>query len=135
MRNYELVGYGPTTNRLRVEINSDQWRKVGFATNLWAGEPAYLEVQHHGSVMKCLPRNARPGAPSDEGWVALAAGDLPAWGEVWQRGPAAGTISALGAVARTGELDPAAREVLGSLVASTLFDPHALWEEESTHDG
>ena len=44
VRNYEQVGKGPTTNRLRVVVNSDSWKPVTFQTNLWKGEKAYIEV-------------------------------------------------------------------------------------------
>jgi hypothetical protein len=132
VRNYEMAGYGPTTNRLRVTVDSDRWKRIGFATALWKGQTAYLEVQHNGAVMKCLPINARPAEPRDDAWVAVASGALPQWGQVWLKAvskdtdPAAGVAQVVGALTsagRKGELDAAGIEVLGALVAANLLLP------------
>ena len=130
VRNYELVGYGPTTKRLRVEVNSERWTRIGFSTDLWEGEPAYLEVQHQGAGMKCLQKNQGPAAPADDAWVAVAAGALPRSGAVWlppmieteeSATVAAKVIAALSALARQGELGGAEREVFGALITSGLL--------------
>jgi len=129
VRNYEMAGYGPTTARLRVEINSDQWKRIGFDTRLWKGQPAYLEVQHNGTAMKCIKINAGPASPSDDAWVAVAAGELPPWGRVWVDGlngesdpvrQIPRVIGKLARLARQGKLDPAGTEVLGALMVSEL---------------
>jgi hypothetical protein len=130
VRNYELAGKGPTTGRLRVAVNSARWKKISFATNLWKGEPAYLEIQHQGTGMVCMGRNGRPPAPAEDAWVAVAAGKLPQWGTVWL--PAlegdrvtmvSKVIGGLAALGRTGDLDPAQREVFGALLQSGLVQP------------
>jgi len=51
VRHYELIGRGPTTGGTTKVINSDRWKTVRFATRLWIGEPAYIEVQHNGGQM------------------------------------------------------------------------------------
>jgi hypothetical protein len=79
--------------------------------------------------MKCIPKNAVPVSPSDEAWVAVAAGDLPQWGKVWMKaGPSgegatpgiAEVVGALAVAARQGEIDGAGIEVLGALMAEGL---------------
>lgn len=39
IRNYELVGHGPTTAPLRQSVSTNQWRLYQFPTDLWKGEP------------------------------------------------------------------------------------------------
>ncbi len=52
VRHYELIGRGPTTGGTTKVINSDEWKTVRFKTDLWIGEPAYIEVQQNGGEMK-----------------------------------------------------------------------------------
>ena len=52
VRHYELIGRGPTTGGTTKVINSDEWTTVRFKTDLWIGEPAYIEVQQNGGEMK-----------------------------------------------------------------------------------
>jgi hypothetical protein len=65
VRHYELVGKGPTTNRLRVVVKSDQWQKVSFRTNLWKNEKAYIEVVQHGASLD-VARNGQYSYKLDE---------------------------------------------------------------------
>jgi hypothetical protein len=58
IRNYELVGKGPTTNRLRIVINSDNWQTIGFDTKLWKGEKAYIEISQNGGSLD-VTRNSQ----------------------------------------------------------------------------
>jgi len=131
IRNYELTGKGPTTGRLRVGVNSDDWKRISFGTGLWKGEPAFLEIQHQGPGMDCIGRNGRPPAPAEDAWVAVAAGKLPEWKGVWgeparseDRAKAvAKVIAGLAKSAREGVIGPGQREVLGALIQSGLMHP------------
>lgn len=126
VRNYELVGYGPTTNVLRKVVNSDSPVKLTFPTTLWEGETAYLEVLQHGEVMQCyrakedLPRiNERAYA------VVPDRVDSGRWDVDW-----GGDVSIV--LARLKELLEAGekRELIGALAAEGLL-PQADTDSES----
>lgn len=130
IRNYEMVGHGPTTSPLLKKINSDQWTRVRFPTTLWSGQSAYLEIQHHGPCVAVQSPGAYPPAPSDTAYAAVAVGELPKWGSVWidpnaETPPSnesiTNTILELTKKARTNTLNPAEKEVLGALVSSGLL--------------
>jgi len=71
IRNYELAGRGPTTSRLRVKVDSDSLKFVRIDTNLWKGERGYLEIQHQGGNMECLPAGRKMGAPYGRAYLSL----------------------------------------------------------------
>lgn len=118
IRNYELVGHGPTTGPLRQSVNSDEWKLVQFPTNLWKGEVAFLQVQHQGEAKRVLRPTAPGVSPSDDAWVAVAT-ELPDWGKVWaSKGAVEEVIQSL----LNGPVDGAGAEVLGALFASGLLE-------------
>ncbi|MFT6242042.1 MAG: hypothetical protein ACJAQT_004145 [Akkermansiaceae bacterium] len=118
IRNYELVGHGPTTGPLRKSVNSDEWKLVQFPTTLWKGEVAFLQVQHQGGAKRVL-RPTVPGvSPSDDAWVGVAT-ELPDWGKVWaSKGSIVKVIQSL----LSEPVDGAGAEVLGALFASGLLE-------------
>lgn len=58
IQHYDLVGHGPTTQKLDVAINKDHWHWVHFDTRYWQGRRAYVEVLHNGHEM-VFPMNAQ----------------------------------------------------------------------------
>ncbi|WP_421861614.1 DUF1549 domain-containing protein [Parvibaculum sp.] len=59
IRNYELTGRGPTTAGLSVPVSGNHWQNITFATSLWPGQPAYLEIVQHGQLTRALqPRES-----------------------------------------------------------------------------
>ncbi len=85
IRNYELVGHGPTTSPLRQSVNSNAWRLFQFPTDLWKGEVAYLQIQHQGGSKRLHTRNASVVPLRNDAWVAFTT-ELPHWDGVWSRG-------------------------------------------------
>ncbi|MGB6221300.1 PSD1 and planctomycete cytochrome C domain-containing protein [Haloferula sp.] len=71
VRNYEMTGMGPTTGVLRFNVDSSRMTRVSIPTELWQGEPAYLEVLHHGREMQCVSPKQEVTQPSDRAHVAL----------------------------------------------------------------
>ena len=93
VRNYELTGYGPTTASLRVELDTDQLTRVQFNTDLWVGEPAYLEILHQGPQMKCVPANTGMGNPRDDAYVHVPERfDPGSWNELWTNTTPSGVV-------------------------------------------
>ncbi|MDB4508328.1 PSD1 and planctomycete cytochrome C domain-containing protein [Akkermansiaceae bacterium] len=124
VRNYELVGHGPTTSVLRKRIDTDIWQKITFPTVLWKGETAYLEVIHDGWTKRAV--GAREGLPnpSDHAYAALTESP-PNWNSVWLEGnnPSA-QIAKLLESDRT--LSPVEAEVIAALFRTGLLktDPN-----------
>ncbi|MCH2204249.1 MAG: PSD1 and planctomycete cytochrome C domain-containing protein [Lentisphaerales bacterium] len=71
VRNYEQVGKGPTTNRLRVVVNSDSWKPVTFHSNLWKGEKAYIEVIQNGASFNFAQKKQYHYRHNEDSYVAL----------------------------------------------------------------
>ncbi|MGC6567968.1 MAG: PSD1 and planctomycete cytochrome C domain-containing protein [Akkermansiaceae bacterium] len=122
VRNYELIGYGPTTNRLRVRLDSDALTRIQFNTNLWEGETAYLEILHQGGLMGCVPPRGNPGSPQDHSYVHVPESFHPdVWNALWSDSSpegVAGKIATL--MAKPGQ----APEVAGALIAHGLVSIH-----------
>lgn len=121
IRNYELVGHGPTTAPLRKAVDFDEWRLLQFPTNLWKGEIAFLQVQHHGAVKRVRPPRAGEPGVSDEAWVAVAT-QVPDWTSVWTRKKDPARIIA---DLLAGPEDGAETEVLGALFSTGLLSAPA----------
>ena len=119
IRNYELVGHGPTTGPLRKSVNSDQWQLVQFPTSLWKDEAAFIQIQHQGESKRVRASGAGGVEPNDEAWVAVAT-ELPDWGKVWNL---ANSIDEVVTSLLAGPKDGAGAEVLGALFASGLLTP------------
>lgn len=83
IRNYELVGKGPTTRALRVIINNDNWQKVSFATHLWKGEKAYIEIVQNGGSLDVTRNKQYNYHHTEDSYVSIkglsAYNDLIAW--------------------------------------------------------
>ena len=71
VRNYELVGKGPTTKRLRIILNSDNWQRVSFATTLWKGEKAYLEILQNGAGLDHARNNQYSYRHNENSYVSI----------------------------------------------------------------
>ena len=117
IRNYELVGHGPTTAPLRKRVNSDQWQLIQFPTSLWKDEVAFIQIQHQGESKRLRGAGAGEVAISDEAWVAVAT-EIPDWGKVWS---GANSIEEMVASLLEGPKDGAGAEVLGALFSSGLL--------------
>ncbi len=118
VRNYELVGYGPTTNRLRIPLNSDSFTRIQFNTDLWVGETAYLEVLHQGDLMRCVSPKETEGSPGDHAYVHVPDFfDPKLWDALWDDATPQGVTSRiLGLMETPGR----SSEVVAQLVAQGL---------------
>lgn len=118
VRNYEMVGAGPTTRVLRQRIESAHWQHISFPTTLWKGETAYLEILQNGWAARYI--GAREGQPNphDQAYVALT-DQPPEWNSVWagKTDPAQAISELLASNSRT----PAQAEVLASLIRTGLL--------------
>lgn len=125
VRNYEMVGRGPTTRVLRVELNSDHPTRVRFPTTLWEGESAYLEVLHHGREMGCVPAKARVPQPSDQAYAVLIEDlDFGFFNRFWGKSSpeqVAEKILSLVSAAASGQSRKHETELLGALFSSGLL--------------
>lgn len=84
IRNYEMPGRGPTTGGLRVNPRATFGGYHRFRTEYWAGEPAYVEVLHHGggNGMRC---GTHGGNPNDNAFAIVAdAPPVDAWNAFWK---------------------------------------------------
>lgn len=119
IRNYELVGHGPTTAVLKKSVNHDEWRQYRFPTNLWPDEVAFFQVQHLGGIKRL--RGARSGEPSptDDAWVAVTS-QRPDWAEVWASEK---SVDQIIADLLSGPSSGAGVEVLGALFSTNLIAP------------
>lgn len=119
IRNYELVGHGPTTGPLRKSVNSEHWQLFQFPTSLWKDEIAFIQVQHQGEIKRVRPSGAGANSYSDEAWVAVTT-EVPDWGVVWKNGS---SIEEVVKALLQGPGDGAEAEVLGALFATGLLSP------------
>lgn len=121
IRNYELVGSGPTTRVLRKQVETDDWQYLTFPTNLWKGETAYFEVVQNGWAKRFTsPREGQP-APSDHAYVAFTQ-QPPNWNSVWTgQGDLLTNLTALLDRAQSGKLNPADAEVIAALFRTGLL--------------
>ena len=71
VHNYELVGSGVTTGKLRVTVNSDDWQWIRFRTNLWPGARAYIDIRQNGQANQHLPKSQFHYKHDDNAWVAV----------------------------------------------------------------
>lgn len=123
VRNYELVGYGPTTNRLRIPVNSDSFTRIQFDTDLWVGETAYLEVLHQGDLMRCVSPKETEGRPADHAYVHVPESfDAKLWNGLWDDESPKGVASRILELVKTPGRNS---EVVAELVARglVLIDP------------
>lgn len=127
VQNYELVGHGPTTNHLTKVINSDDWQWVQFATNLWEGETAYIEVRQNGGEFGFVgggqhhPQHV-DGAYAVVGEVQFSQTKSPRPKAEAIRDPGA-VLPGLAAAWRSGALSAEQEAVLIRLVESGAFAP------------
>ncbi|YCM45702.1 PSD1 and planctomycete cytochrome C domain-containing protein [Verrucomicrobiaceae bacterium 227] len=122
VRNYELVGYGPTTNGLRIPLSSDSFSRIQFKTDLWVGETAYLEVLHQGEVMKCVRPTEEVGQADDHAYVHVPASfDPQSWNELWADVTPASVAERLNGLLKSPDRSP---EVIGALMAHGLVKIH-----------
>jgi hypothetical protein len=122
VRNYELVGYGPTTNGLRISLNSDSFNRIQFNTDLWVGETAYLEVLHQGDLMRCVNPRETEGGPVDHAYAHVPASfDPNSWNSLWSDGTAQGVASRMMELMKSPGESP---EVAAALVAQGLVSIH-----------
>lgn len=81
IQHYDLVGRGPTTAKLDVSINKDEWHWIHFDTTYWTGTEAYVEVLHNGDEMQFAMNEQHNPRHNDEAYVAvdrvLVNGDAP----------------------------------------------------------
>ena len=71
IQHYDLVGRGPTTAKLDVSINKDEWHWIHFDTTYWAGTNAYVEVLHNGDEMQFTMNTPHNPTHNDGGYVAV----------------------------------------------------------------
>jgi len=120
VRNYELVGQGPTTNGLRIRLNSDSFTRIQFNTDLWVGETAYLEVLHQGELMRCVSPREEEGGPVDPAYVHVPESfDPDLWNGLWVDATPLGVASRIGEVMKSPSQSP---EVVASLLAHGLVE-------------
>lgn len=122
VRNYELVGKGPTTSRLRVLLNTDSLTRIQFHTDLWEGETAYLEVLHQGDLMACVAPRAQAGSPQDQAYVHVPESFDPGlWNALWVEATPEGVARRIGQLMESPERAP---EVVASLISNGLVSLH-----------
>jgi len=122
VRNYELVGYGPTTNRLRVRLNTDSLTRIQFDTGLWEGESAYLEVLHQGDLMGCIPARANQGVAQDHAYVHLPETiHFDSWNALWEQDSPQQIVAQIQALMEKPEKAP---EVVAALFSYGLVSVH-----------
>jgi len=121
IRNYELVGRGPTTAVLKKEINSDNLTKITFPTVLWEGETGYFEVVQHGTNKKCLAAKQSMEPPRDTGYAFVPkAFDASSWSQFWDVSTPEEAVSKIELLLKNPQGNA---EVLGALLARGLLVP------------
>lgn len=116
VRNYELAGRGPTTGVLSVSIDQASWKQVTIKTDLWAGQPAYLEVVHGGQATKALMPHQTITPVSDDAYVELRFDNSPDWQTVWKDAVPVDVIAGLVRGAQQADLGQAQVDVLDALL-------------------
>ncbi len=125
VRNYELVGKGPTTGGLTKVINSDGWQWVQFGTGLWKGETAYIEVSQNGGEFDFVTNGQHKPQHADGAYAVIAEAHLGGSGgpQATPVASPASVLRSLPAAWRAGKLSPEQAAVLEALFASKVFVP------------
>ncbi|MGC6426273.1 MAG: PSD1 and planctomycete cytochrome C domain-containing protein [Akkermansiaceae bacterium] len=118
IRNYELVGTGPTTRVLRQRIEGHHWQRITFPTNLWKGETAYLEILQDGWARRFTSCREGDPNPNDRAYVAFTA-KPPAWNSAWTG--KADPAQAISDLFTSENKTPAQAEVLATLIRVGLL--------------
>jgi len=115
VRNYELAGHGPTTAILNYTVAGNHWQDVAIKTDLWKGQPAYLEIVQHGLLTRS--RNPRdPQSDFDENaYVAVRFYDGPDWQNWWQSSAPTQRLQQVWQKGRDGQLDPTETALMSAL--------------------
>lgn len=122
VRNYELTGRGPTTNKLYQPIEGNHWQKVQMETYLWKGQPAYFEILQYGAATHSVrPKESEPDH-NDNAYITVRFDNGPDWKTYWkeQDNPAA-TLKTLWEKGRRNRLDKTEAELLSAFFGAGLI--------------
>jgi cytochrome c553 len=119
VRNYEQVGFGPTTKILSKVVNQGSWQRISIATKLWAGQPAYIEVLQDGQSRRLT---GPLGKIADDNFVSIStAPTLPEWGPLWEGRGVADVVKQVVQDAQNRKLTPEGATILSGLFESGLI--------------
>ncbi|MGB0418990.1 MAG: PSD1 and planctomycete cytochrome C domain-containing protein [Opitutales bacterium] len=119
VRNYEQVGFGPTTRVLSVEVNQGTWQRIRIPTNLWVGLPAYLEVLQDGEARRL---RAALKSRADDSYITISTDpNLPDTAELWAGKPVESVIRQAWENARRRAMSPAEAELLAAMFEAGLI--------------
>ena len=119
VRNYEQVGFGPTTRILSVAVSSGNWQRIRIATSLWKGQPAYLEVLQDGETRRL---KAPLKSQADDSFICISTNpSLPDTRKLWANQPTPQVVRQIWENARRRTLSPEEGEVLAALFEAGLI--------------
>lgn len=126
IRNYELVGRGPTTASLYIPINSDHWQSFEIETYLWEGEPAYFEFFQHGEATHSVRPKENIPEFDDNAYLAFRF-EEPDWQDYWSAHKNHGSDSLVSTVlaelwehGKRGRLTATEADLLGAFFSAGL---------------
>ncbi|CAA6679941.1 MULTISPECIES: PSD1 and planctomycete cytochrome C domain-containing protein [unclassified Lentimonas] len=119
VRNYEQVGFGPTTKVLSVAVTDGSWQRIQIPTTLWVGLSAYIEVLQDGESRR-LRSSLKNRA--DDSYIAFSTNaNLPDTAALWADKPITTVVAEAWENARSRSMSPAEAEVLGALFEAGLI--------------
>lgn len=122
VRNYELAGQGPTTAILNHTVEGDHWQDVVIKTYLWEGQPAYLEIVQHGSLMRSrFPREPKPDL-DENAYVAVRFNARPDWQNWWQSTEPTQRLRDIWQKGRDGQLNSTETELMSALFGAGVVN-------------
>ncbi|GAB5559783.1 MAG: hypothetical protein SynsKO_14300 [Synoicihabitans sp.] len=122
VRNYELAGRGPTTAVLAHSLNGDHWQDITIPTYLWEGEPAYLEIVHHGDFTQARHPREEDSVFDEDAYIAVRFAPATDWPNWWSNRDPVDQLQQTWSKARDGNLASAENDLMSAVLGAGLVN-------------